>query len=167
MMNALKSLQNFKQNKSLAAVIADLYDSLDSGCELSSALHQHPKVFSHFYVSMIRVGEKTRLLDKVFLHLFDHARAVHCRTGSLLLDKVFLHLFDHLEFKKLMHDQVKAALRYPIFVIIAIPMPMVIINLFVIPAFVKMFQGFGAEVPFMTKVLLNSSNFMIVVGLTY
>ena len=144
MMNALKSLQNFKQNKSLAAVIADLYDSLDSGCELSSALHQHPKVFSHFYVSMIRVGEKTGLLDKVFLHLFDH-----------------------LEFKKLMHDQVKAALRYPIFVIIAIPMPMVIINLFVIPAFVKMFQGFGAEVPFMIKVLLNSSNFMIVAGLTY
>ena len=66
-----------------------------------------------------------------------------------------------------MHDQVKAALRYPIFVIIAIPMPMVIINLFVIPAFVKMFQGFGAEVPFMIKVLLNSSNFMIVAGLTY
>jgi len=139
LMDALKGLQNFTQNKALAAVIADLYASLDSGRELSAALQQHPKVFSHFYVSMIRVGEKTGLLDKVFLHLFDH-----------------------LEFEKLMHDQVKAALRYPMFVIIAIVMAMVIINLFVIPAFVKMFQGFGAELPFMTKVLLNSSHFMIV-----
>ncbi|MDO9215070.1 MAG: type II secretion system F family protein [Methylococcales bacterium] len=138
-MDALKGLQNFTQNKALAAVIADLCDSLDSGRELSSALQLHPKVFSHFYVSMIRVGEKTGLLDKVFLHLFDH-----------------------LEFEKLMHDQVKAALRYPTFVIIAIAVAMVIINLFVIPAFVKMFQGFGAELPFMTKVLLNSSHFMIV-----
>jgi MSHA biogenesis protein MshG len=139
LMDALKGLQNFTQNKALAAVIADLYDSLDSGRELSAALQQHPKVFSHFYVSMIRVGEKTGMLDKVFLHLFDH-----------------------LEFEKLMHDQVKAALRYPMFVMIAIGMAMVIINLFVIPAFVKMFQGFGAELPFMTKVLLHSSHFMIV-----
>jgi MSHA biogenesis protein MshG len=139
LMDALKGLQNFTQNKALAAVIADLYDSLDSGRELSAALQQHPKVFSHFYVSMIRVGEKTGMLDKVFLHLFDH-----------------------LEFEKLMLDQVKAALRYPMFVMIAIGMAMVIINLFVIPAFVKMFQGFGAELPFMTKVLLHSSHFMIV-----
>jgi len=139
LMDALKGLQNFTQNKALAAVIADLHASLDSGRELSAALQQHPKVFSHFYVSMIRVGEKTGLLDKVFLHLFDH-----------------------LEFEKLMHDQVKAALRYPMFVMIAIVMAMVIINLFVIPAFVKMFQTFGSELPFMTKVLLHSSHFMIV-----
>lgn len=137
-MDALKGLQNFTQNKTLAGVIADLCDSLDSGRELSAALQQHPKVFSHFYVSMVRVGEKTGLLDKVFLHLFDH-----------------------LEFEKLMLDQVKAALRYPMFVMIAIAMAMVIINLFVIPSFVKMFQNFGAELPFMTKVLFSSSNFMI------
>jgi MSHA biogenesis protein MshG len=116
-MDALKGLQNFTQNKALSAVIADLYDSLNSGRELSSALQQHPKVFSHFYISMIRVGEKTGLLDKVFLHLFDH-----------------------LEFEKLMHDQVKAALRYPMFVIIAIAMAMVVINLFVILPLSKCFR---------------------------
>ncbi len=137
-MSALKGFQSFIQNKALAAVIADLYVSLDSGRELSTALQQHPKVFSHFYVSMIRVGETTGMLDKVFLHLFDH-----------------------LEFEKLMRDQIKAALRYPLFVLTAIAIAMVIINLFVIPAFAKMFQGFGAELPFMTKLLLNFSHFIV------
>lgn len=137
-MSALKGFQAFIQNKALAAVIADLYVSLDSGRELSAALQQHPKVFSHFYVSMIRVGETTGMLDKVFLHLFDH-----------------------LEFEKMMRDQIKAALRYPLFVLTAIAIAMVIINLFVIPAFAKMFQGFGAELPFMTKLLLNFSHFVV------
>lgn len=138
-MSALKGLESFIQNKALAAVIADLRASLDSGRELSTALQQHPKVFSPFYVSMIRVGEKTGRLDKVFLHLFDH-----------------------LAFEKLMRDQVKAALRYPMFVLIAIAIAMVIINLFVIPAFANMFKSFGAELPLMTRLLLNFSHFMVV-----
>ncbi len=138
-MNALKGFQAFTPNKALAAVIADLYTSLNNGRELSTALQQHPKVFSHFYVSMIRVGEK---------------------TGNL--DKIFLHLFDYLEFEKLMRDQIKATLRYPLFVLIAIAIAMVIINLFVIPAFSQMFKSFGAELPFLTKLLLSVSHFVVI-----
>lgn len=137
-MKALKGFQSFTQNKALAAVIADLHTSLDNGRELSVALQQHPMVFSHFYVSMIRVGE---------------------RTGTL--DNVFLHLFDHLDFEKLMRDQIKAALRYPMFVLIAITLAMAVVNLFVIPVFAKMFESFGAELPFFTKLLLNFSHFMV------
>lgn len=138
-MSALKGLQSFIQNKKLAAVIADLRASLDSGREFSVALQLHPKVFSSFYVSMIRVGETTGMLDKVFLHLYEH-----------------------LDFEKSMRDQVKAALRYPSFVIIAITIAIVIINLFVIPAFAKMFESFGAQLPFMTRMLLSFSHFMMV-----
>ena len=135
---ALQGLQSFIQNKSLSNVIIDLRANLDSGRELSSALQQHPKVFDGFYVSMIRVGETTGMLDKVFLYLFEH-----------------------LEFEKMMREQVKAALRYPLFVITAIAIAMIIINLFVIPAFANMFKSFGAELPLMTKILLASSNFML------
>lgn len=137
-MTALKGFQSFAHKKTLATVLADLHSSLDSGRELSTALQQHPKVFSPFYVSMIRVGE---------------------RTG--MLDEVFLHLFDYLEFEKMMRDQIKAALRYPLFVLIAIAVAMVIINLFVMPSFAKMFQSFGAELPFMTQLLLGLSHFMV------
>ena len=137
-MNAFNGLEASTQNKAFASVIASLRQSLASGRELSNALSQHPKVFSNFYISMIRVGESTGMLETVFLRLFDH-----------------------LEFERFMRDQIKAALRYPTFVVIAMGIAIVVVNLFVIPAFAKVFQGFGAELPLMTKILLAFSNFMV------
>jgi MSHA biogenesis protein MshG len=70
-------------------------------------------------------------------------------------------LFDQMEFDREMRQRVKTALRYPIFVIVAISIAMVIINIFVIPEFAKVFAGFNAELPLMTRVLLNTSNFTL------
>lgn len=137
-MNALGGLQASTVNKKLAGVIGEIRQSLDSGRELSVAMREHPKVFSPFYLSMVRVGE-----------------------GTGLLDTVFIRMFDHLEFEKFMRDQVKAALRYPSFVMIAMAVAIVIINLFVIPAFAKVFKGFNAELPLMTRILIGFSDFMI------
>ena len=137
-MRALNGLQASTGNQAFARVIGDIRVSLDSGRELSAALGLHSKVFSSFYVSMVRVGETTGMLETVFLRLFDH-----------------------LEFEKFMRDQVKSALRYPVFVMIAMAVAIVIVNLFVIPAFAKVFQSFGAELPFMTRALLGFSNFMV------
>jgi MSHA biogenesis protein MshG len=78
-----------------------------------------------------------------------------------LLDEIFLRLFDHLEFERYMREQVKSALRYPMFVVIAMAVAIVVVNIFVIPAFAKVFEGFGAELPLMTKILLGFSNFMV------
>lgn len=137
-MNALNGLQASTQNKALSLVISDVRESLGSGRELSSALAQHPKVFTSFYISMVRVGETTGMLDTVFLRLFDH-----------------------LEFERFMRDQIKSALRYPTFVIIAMAIAIIIVNLFVIPAFAKVFQSFGAELPILTRGLLGFSKFMV------
>jgi MSHA biogenesis protein MshG len=137
-MNALNGLQASTNNKAFAAVVGDVRESLGSGRELSSALSQHPKVFSSFYINMVRVGETTGMLDTVFLRLFDH-----------------------LEFERFMHDQIKSALRYPTFVIIAMTVAIIVVNLFVIPAFAKVFQSFGAELPLMTRILLGFSTFMV------
>lgn len=137
-MNALSGLMTSTKNKTFVKVISDIRASLDSGRELSAALNQHPKVFTGFYVSMIRVGETTGMLDKIFLRLFDH-----------------------LEFEKFMSDQIKAALRYPTFVMIAMAVAIVVINIFVIPAFAKVFANLGAELPLMTRILLGFSHFMV------
>ncbi len=137
-MSALSGLLSSTKNKAFVKVIADIRSSLDSGRELSAALNQHPKLFNSFYISMIRVGETTGMLDRIFLRLFDH-----------------------LEFEKFMRDQIKAALRYPSFVMMAMMVAVVVINIFVIPAFAKVFANMGAELPLMTRVLLNFSNFMI------
>ena len=60
-----------------------------------------------------------------------------------------------------MREQVKSALRYPMFVVLAMVAAIVVVNIFVIPAFARVFSGFGAELPLMTRLLLGSSGFMI------
>jgi len=137
-LRALTGLQASTPNKSFADVIGEVRQSLDSGRELSAALAQHPRVFSPFYISMVRVGE-----------------------GTGLLDAVYMRLFEHIEFERFMRDQVKSALRYPSFVVAAMAIALVVINIFVIPAFAKVFAGFGAELPLMTRILLGFSNFMV------
>jgi len=70
-------------------------------------------------------------------------------------------MFNHLEFQEAMRNQVKSALRYPIFVVVAMAIAIVIINLFVIPEFAKVYKGFNAELPTLTKVLIGFSNAMV------
>jgi hypothetical protein len=60
-----------------------------------------------------------------------------------------------------MQEQVKSALRYPSFVVAAMAVAMVIVNIFVIPAFANVFKGFGAELPLMTRLLIGFSDFMV------
>ncbi|MDE2309491.1 MAG: type II secretion system F family protein [Betaproteobacteria bacterium] len=137
-MRALAGLQESSQHRDFAAVLQDLRDSLDSGRELSTAMRRHPKIFSPFYVSMVQVGEMTGMLDKTFLRLYEH-----------------------LEFEKQMNESIRSALRYPMFVVAAIVVAIVIVNLFVIPAFAKVFEGFHAELPLLTRVLIGFSSFMV------
>jgi MSHA biogenesis protein MshG len=137
-MRGLAGLQESAINPAMAEVIRDVRESLEGGRELSVSLARHPKVFTPFYVSMVRVGEATGLLDEIFLRLYEH-----------------------MEFERFMREQVKSALRYPMFVVIAMAVAIVVVNMFVIPAFAKVFEGFGAELPLMTKILLGFSNFMV------
>ena len=137
-LRALSGLQESVKNRTLAALLQDVRENLDSGRELSVALRGHPKIFSLFYVSMVRVGEV---------------------TGTL--EEIFLRLFHHLEFESEMHERIKSALRYPAFVIMTMAVALVVINLFVIPAFADIYKGFKTELPFMTKLLIGFSNFMV------
>ena len=137
-MRALAGLQESSANPAMREVLQDVRTSLDSGREMSLSLARHPTVFSPFYLSMVRVGEMTGRLEEVFIRLFDH-----------------------LAFERFMKDQVKSALRYPSFVVAAMVIAIVIVNIFVIPAFAKVFKGFGAELPLMTRILIGFSDFMI------
>jgi MSHA biogenesis protein MshG len=138
MMSALKGLETSSENKSVARLMRELREGLESGNELSTCLAREPKVFDPFYVAMVRVGEF---------------------TGTL--QEVFLRLFRHLEFEKFMRDQVRSAIRYPIFVIITMAVAIAIINIFVIPAFAKAYAGFKAELPAMTRGMIAFSNFTV------
>lgn len=136
-MRALSGIQSSVGNKQLARVVGQLRASLDAGRELSAAMAEHPKVFDNFYISMIRVGET---------------------TGNL--DNIFLRLAEHIEFERFMRGQIKSALRYPLFVMTAMAIAIVVINIMVIPQFEKVFASMHADLPLITKILIAFSSFM-------
>ena len=137
-MRALAGLQESTVNKAFAKMLQELRESLDAGRELSTAMRRQSHVFSPFYVSMVRVGELTGRLEEIFMRLFVHQ-----------------------DFERRTREQIKAALRYPTFVLIAIIGAMMVINIFVIPAFAKVYAGFHAELPVLTQFLIAMSNFTL------
>ncbi len=137
-MRALAGLQESATNPTMKAMLQSLRESLDSGREFAASLARHPKVFSTFYLSMVRVGEMTGRLEEIFLRMFHH-----------------------MEFERFMREQVKSALRYPSFVMLAMLVAMFVVNIWVIPAFAQVFKGFGAELPLMTRILIGFSDFMV------
>ena len=133
-LRALGGLQESSGNPAFAEVISDLRASLEEGRELSAAMARHPRVFSPFYLAMVRVGEV---------------------SGRLM--EVFERLFEHLESERDVREQVKAALRYPLIVVGAAVVAMVILNIFVIPVFAGVYAGFNAKLPPMTRLLIGVS----------
>ena len=137
-MRALAGLQESTRNPAFSALLQDLRESLDNGRELSNAMRRHPKVFSPFYASMVQVGEMTGMLDVTFIRMYEH-----------------------LEFERDMRERIKTAMRYPSFVVLAMVIAIFVINLFVIPAFAKVYAGFHTELPAITKMLIGFSGFMV------
>jgi MSHA biogenesis protein MshG len=137
-LRALAGLQESVGNPVFKAVIADLRTSLDAGRELSAAMRRHADVFDHFYISLVRVGESTGMLETVFLRLYEH-----------------------LEFEKEVRERIKSALRYPAFVVTAMIGALVVVNIFVVPAFARLFESYKAQLPLMTRIVVAVSNFTV------
>ena len=125
-------------NRVLAHTFREIRTDLESGRELSAAMARHPQIFTPLYISMIRVGE-----------------------GTGLLDASFMRISSYLELEKDTRERVKSALRYPFMVIVAMAIAMTVINIFVIPAFAQVFERANAELPIFTKILLGTSNFFV------
>ncbi|HET9123108.1 MAG TPA: type II secretion system F family protein [Acidiferrobacteraceae bacterium] len=138
LMQALRGLQTTAQNVRFGAIIAQLSDSLDSGTDLSSALKRHPKVFPPLFVSLVQMGESTGRLDEAFAQLAKY-----------------------LDLERQTRLRIKAAMRYPIFVLVAITVAVGVINVFVIPAFARLYASFHAQLPLPTRILIATSNFTI------
>ena len=137
-LRSLQGLEESSSHKGMRALLRELRQSLDSGYELSHAMAKRGDVFDDFFVAMVRVGET---------------------TGQLT--QVFLTLHEHMEFQRSMAEQIRSALRYPKFVMLAMVVAMVVINIFVIPAFAKVFENLKTELPLMTRVLLGTSKFVV------
>lgn len=118
----------------LRRVLGDMRRKIEEGRALSETMAAHRNVFPALMISMVRVGE---------------------HTGRL--DEAFAELKRNLELEESTRRQMKSALRYPIMVLAAIALALVIVNLFVIPTFARVFSSFDAELPWFTRVLIATS----------
>jgi MSHA biogenesis protein MshG len=135
---ALVSLGQSLRNAVLSETLRDVLTSLESGRDLAGSLGKHPRVFSNLFVSIVRVGEE-----------------------SGRLDEALLRLSRYLEFDKETRARIKATMRYPLMVILAIGFAIGIVNVMVIPTFAQLFAKVGAELPWQTRVLVAVSDFFV------
>lgn len=119
----------------LAKVLTEVADDLQAGNQISKALSKHPKVFSEFYVNMVRAGEESGKLDATFLFLADY------------LDRNY----------ELM-SKARNALIYPAFVILTFFSVMALMLTLVIPKVSAILIESGQEIPIYTKVVIAMSN---------
>ncbi len=138
MLRSLKGLIDSTQNERMREALEGVVDGLESGRDLAGAMTGYANVFPNIMIRMIQVGEN---------------------SGNL--EESFEQLANYLEFEKMTRERIKAALRYPTFVIIAISVAIAILTLFVIPTFEKVFAGFGAELPLPTRIIMAISNFAV------
>jgi MSHA biogenesis protein MshG len=137
-LRSLAGLEASTTHPGIVNLLQDVRASLDQGRELATAFARHPAVFSPFFVAMTRVGELTGRLTEVFQRLSEH-----------------------LEFELDIRARIKQALRYPIMVVIAMAIALVVINIFVLPKFADVFAHFKAELPLMTRILLGFSSWTV------
>lgn len=138
LIRGISGLAETTRNDVLARALREVIHDLEGGYGLSQAFNQHGKIFPPLIIGILQVGE-----------------------NSGRVDEAFLQLAAHLERERETRERMKTAMRYPTMVLGAIGMAMVIINLFVIPAFARVFAGFNAELPWATKILLGTSSFAV------
>jgi len=126
----------------LQEVLTEISDDLQGGSSISKALAKHPKVFSDFYVNMVRSGEESGKLDQTFLYLADYIDRSYELTSKA-----------------------KNALIYPAFIMLTFVAVMVLMLTVVIPKIGSILEESGQEMPFVTSVVLGISHFFVDYGI--
>jgi MSHA biogenesis protein MshG len=137
-LDAVDGIRTSTPSRALAVVLRGVRDDMDRGTSLSAAFGRHPAVFDEYYVNMIRVGEETGRMTEAFQSLYGQ-----------------------IEFDRQMRQKMKAAMRYPMFVIVALAIALTVLTMFVIPSFAKTYQSLKVELPLLTRFLLGLSYFVV------
>jgi MSHA biogenesis protein MshG len=135
---ALGCLIQSTRNKALANALKEIAGRIEAGSSLSQAMNNYPKIFNSLFINIINVGEM---------------------SGNM--DRSFLQIADYLQREKETQGQIKAAFRYPIMVLIAISAAMLVINIYVIPAFKGVYDNMHTILPWQTNLLISVSKYTV------
>jgi type IV pilus assembly protein PilC len=137
LVQSLELVARGNENKSMTEMILSIKASIESGLPFAEALAKHPRHFDDLYVNLVEAGEKSGALES-------------------LLDKIATYKEKTESIKK----KVKKALTYPAAVVVVAFIVTGILLYFVIPQFESLFQGFGADLPAFTKMVVSLSKFV-------
>ncbi len=136
LVETLESLKQSTVNKKLKLALAKTQRAIETGQDLPSALAEHPKVFDPLYVDMIAAG-----------------------VEGGVLDQILNRIAEYIEKKNKIKAKVMGALAYPIVVLIIAFIAVAFILVKVIPTFESMFKNAGNELPYLTQLVINLSEF--------
>ena len=125
------------ENPRLKKLILDIRNDVESGSALSEALKKHPVYFDELYVNLVASGESAGVLDQVLASIASYKERIESIKGK-----------------------VKKALFYPAAVVAVAIAVTVLLLIVVIPQFEDLFQGFGADLPAFTRMVVDMSVFM-------
>ena len=137
LVQCLEILGEQEENAVFREIIHNVRSDVESGASLAEAMRKHPKAFDNLYVNMIAAGEAGGILDIILQRL------------STYIEKVVR-----------LRQQVRSALMYPVAVIVIAVGVVYIILWKVIPVFAQMFAGLGAQLPYLTQLIVRLSNWV-------
>ena len=136
-LDSLKILGEQTSNPLLRDLIFEIERDIKGGETLSSAMAKHPKVFSTFYVNVVKAGEATGKLHEVLRYLADHAEREY-----------------NLNFK------VRGAFTYPAVILSLFVIVAILMMIYVVPQLASMLEELGQKLPITTRILIATSKFM-------
>jgi type IV pilus assembly protein PilC len=144
---ALYFLSTEEKNSKFKKILLKISDDVKKGLLLSSAIENHPGVFSNLYISLVKAGEVSGKLSETLEEL------------SIYLEKI-----------EDTQRKVKSAMYYPVFIIIFLFVVLTVMFTFLIPKFKHVYDQLGSELPYYTVLFVNMSvwfqnNFFTVIGL--
>lgn len=128
------SLDNLSMKELVLKVKADI----EAGSNFANSLRKHPKYFDDLFCSLVESGEQSGALET-------------------MLERVATYK----EKSEMLKAKIKKAMKYPIAVIIVAIIVTAILLIKVVPVFAAMFEGFGAELPAFTQLVVNMSNWLV------
>ncbi|TGV19514.1 type II secretion system F family protein [Pseudoalteromonas sp. MEBiC 03607] len=137
LIQSIEMIASGAKNKSVAKLMEGIADEVKAGIPLSQALRKHPRYFDDLYCDLVASGEQSGALDKIY-------------------DRVALYK----EKAEALKSKIKKAMFYPIAVLVVAIIVTSILLIFVVPQFQDIFNGFGAELPAFTLMVIGISEFM-------
>ena len=137
LVQCLDILSKQADNKAFAAVINEIRQDVEAGSTYADSLKKHPTVFGDLYANMVAAGELGGILDTI-------------------LNRLSKYIEKNIKLKR----QVKAALFYPSTIVAVAFIVIIVLLVYVIPIFAKMFTDFGGTLPAPTRMVIGASDFM-------